>query len=251
MVLRLGLSSWAAMCVLAGTSFAGLPAGLRLDHDGNPGLAGPREIPPGNVGAGLRDAGVVVYSDQASFLAAVDSAVTETFETTPSSGLCDGVGVELLSFDDFVATSTPVALKLLREPCFGNHNTTPSGQKYLSADTDSADVSADVTFTFPESLAAFGLFLVDLDAASLIVQINDVDYEVPANGDGGESYFGITSPVAFDTVKFFVGVGGTDSHYSLDDVSSKLFPAAPSVSAPWNIEALPWGRVKASYRRTE
>jgi hypothetical protein len=161
---------------------------------------------------------VLLFTDKAAFFAAAGVLTTETFEDEPWSATCDSGAAALLEFDDFTATSDPAALKLLREGCFGNHNTTQGGRRYLGADTDSAEASAVVTFAFAESLGAFGTYLVDLDAAALEAEIDGVAYPVPANGEGGESWFGIVSDTAFATVTFRI-IGGIDSHYSLDDVA--------------------------------
>lgn len=249
MQFRLALLGWAATCALTAASWAGGPgSGSYVDRDGNPGISGSRTGALPRAGSdGLREETVVVFTDRAAFLAAAGAVTTETFEDTPSSLLCDEPGTSELVFQHFTASAIPPALKVLRDACFGNHNTTQGGRKYLSADTDSADLTAEVTFSFPESLGAFGAFLIDLDDAALVVRINDIDYEVPANGDGGESFFGITSPTAFDTVSFLV-LEGTDSHHSFDDVSFAPPGGVPPVGVAWEVEALPWGRVKASYR---
>ena len=213
--------------------------GVDTDIDGNPYAPKP-SITPFQPIKGAQGGGVLVFNDQAAFLAAAGAVTTETFEDDASSGVCDGFGLTLRSEADFLATSNVLALKLLREPCFGNHNTTPGGQKYLSADTEIGDVSADVMFIFNQPITALGLFLVDLDSALLEVTINGVSYPVPAHGDAGESYFGLVGAFPFTSATFHIAAG-VDSHYSFDDV-------AYSLSGPVSTEPSSWGRSKEAYR---
>lgn len=225
-----------------------LPAGARadgpgdsrgVDRDGNPYAAQP--VPPANPrGTPYSPATVQVFTDRAAFLAAAGAVVQETFEDDASTALCDGGALPVLAFDDFTATSDPAALKLLREPCFGNANTTPGGQKYLGADTDVGGVSADVMFVFGNFLTALGMDLIDLDAADLDVSAAGGMWTVPANGDGGVSFFGIVSSAPFNLMSFRV-VAGVDAHYSFDDL-------AYAAGGPVDVEASTFGRTKAGYR---
>jgi hypothetical protein len=209
------------------------------DIDGNPYLPG-TQVPIRPGGNPPHGGGPLVFDDQAAFLAAAGPVTTETFEDEPHSGDCDTGALPVLSVTDFTATSNPAALKILRDACFGNHNTTPGGVKYLTADTDVALVSADVMFVFNEPLTAMGLWLVDLDSALLEVVIQGVGYPVLPHGDGGQSYFGIVSAVPFADATFRI-VNGTDTHYSFDDVAYGL-------SGPVAVEPAGWGRVKAEWR---
>ncbi len=210
-----------------------------VDFDGNPYKAGTSVTVPER-GTAPHAGGPMIFNDQAAFLAAAGPVTTQTFEDEPSSGLCDSGGLTVLGVDGFLATANPAALKLLREPCFGNHNTTPGGQKYLSADTDLGLFSAEVMFVFNQYITSLGLFLIDLDISILEVTVNGVSYPVNPHGDGGQSYFGIVGASPFTYATFRV-VTEVDSHYSFDDV-------AYGFSGPVSVAGESWGRAKAQWR---
>ncbi|MFN8179040.1 MAG: hypothetical protein U0167_14005 [bacterium] len=215
------------------------------DVDGNAPAPGP-QAPGWNVGGGAtRGGGPIIFNDQAAFLAAAGPAATETFETDSTTAGCDSAGVLVLVPGAFTATSNIPALKLLEVPCFGNHDTTPDGRKYLGADPDISGVSADVMFEFNQPLTALGLFLIDLDFANLEVTIDGVAYPVLQNGDGGESYFGIVGAAPFTTVTFQI-VTAFDSHYSFDDVTYGVSP--PLSAEEPTLEPRSWSGVKSRYR---
>jgi len=167
-----------------------------------------------------------VFDNQADFFAAVGAVVTEDFESyTP--GDPSGGAVSFMDFGTFSATSDPAALKILSGDFFGNHNTTPGGSQYLSADTDIGGVSADVTLTFDEPVFAFGLYLVDAEDGGFIHIGNDF-HPFAGGPDGVETYFGIISDTPFTTIT--IDAGDTDSHWSMDDVSYAV-PAPGSIAA--------------------
>ena len=186
-----------------------------------------------------------VFSDEVEFLAAAGAVVKENFEDNFTTADCDSGALSVIPLNHFTATSDIPALKLLAQDCFGNHNTTADGLKYLGADTDVSGVSAAVAFDFVQPLNAFGLFLVDLDFAILNVTVNGVAYPVPENGDGGVSYFGIVSPDPFTNVTFQI-VTAFDAHYSFDDLAYGP-PVGPVGVGEGNWRA--WGSIKADYRR--
>ena len=215
-----------------------------IDVDGNPGI--PSAVLPAAAAVTPREAGIAVFTTRAAFLSALDGRLTETFEHEPWTATCDSGAVAAMSFFDFDVTSQPAALKLLRDGCFGNHNVTPGGKRYLSADTDSADVSAVVDFHFDAALHAFGTYLIDLDDTGAELEINGATYPVPATGDGGEAFLGILSAATFHQVTCRI-VGGVDSHYSFDDVTYSAGSPGP-VAADESFGFESWGRVKSSYR---
>ena len=155
-----------------------------------------------------------VYNNQADFYAAAGLLSVKDFEDeTPGDPNSGAVG-EMI-FEDFTATSEPDALKILAVWWYGNHNMTPGGSQYLSADTDVGGVYADVTLTFHYPITEFGLWITDNEWGG-IVRVHGVDYPVPGGGDGCERYFGIISDTSFTTV--FIDMGA-DSHWSMDDVA--------------------------------
>ena len=167
----------------------------------------------------------VVFNDQGSFLSAAGPLSREDFEDEPLVGNPDSGAVPSIAFDFFTATSTPTALKVLGSPAFGNHNTTPGGQKYLSADTDLGFTGSTVQFiSFAAPVSTFGLFLVDIESGATVT-INAIPYNVASTGDGGTRYFGIIEDVPFTSVALS---GGQDSHWSMDDVVANV-PEPPAL----------------------
>ena len=233
--------------VLFGSGWArALDRPAPMESDGNP--PGRDPTPPAwNVGGGVRDAGPTqLFIDQASFLEAAGALSTETFEIDTTTADCDSSAAVILELGAIEATTNMPALKVLDETCFGNHNTTPDGLKYLGVDTDVSGVSADVNFHFSAPLTALGFYLIDLDVSTLEVTINGVSYPVPPNGEGGETYFGILSPEEFTDVTFQV-VDGFDAHYSFDDVAyGSMSPGPVSADEP---AFRAWSRVKSMYRQ--
>jgi hypothetical protein len=182
---------------------------------------------------------IQIFDNQAAFLAAAGPVETEDLEDEPVIGDCNGGGQVQIDLDGFTATSNPAALKIPNTECFGGHNTTPGGVKYLLADTDMGGVSADVTFTFDAPITAFGMYMTDLDANDLQITINGIPYIVPAHGNGGESYFGIIEDTPFTVVDMVI-VPGADSSYAFDDIARGV-GATP-------VTAGTWGAIKAVYR---
>lgn len=227
--------------------FSGVSSVARAaDRDGNPGI-------PGDVTATLpapsaaTDSAARTFTDRDLFLAAITGKETENVEREPWTAECDGGGLPSVQFFDFEVTAEPAALKVLRDACFGNHNTTPGGKRYLGADTDSADVSAVVTFHFERNLHAFGAWIIDLDVAGLEVEVAGETYEVPATGEGGEAFFGVLTAAPFQEVTCRIAGGGVDSHYSFDDIVSGSGGQSP-VAAAEGATFSPWGRVKSAFR---
>jgi len=166
--------------------------------------------------------GITVFPDQASFLTAAGPVITEDFEDELLIGTPHSGAMTPIAFDDFTAGSTPAALKVLDVEWYGNHNTTPGGSRYLSADTDISYQSSEVSFTFDFPVSAFGLYLIDIEE-SVVLTINGNNYTVPANGNAGESYFGIITDSLFTLVHMDMGV--EDSHTSMDDIAYIPEPA--------------------------
>lgn len=160
--------------------------------------------------------GVLIFDDQDNFLAAAGVVFIEDFEAEPVTSNCSSGALPSISFDAFTAASAPQSLKILDTPCFGNHNTTPGGSLFLSADTDVGNTPADVILTFDFSINAFGLFLIDLED-DIILTILGNAYVVPAGGDGSEAYFGIVTSELFQVIE--LEVAGDDSHNSFDDIA--------------------------------
>lgn len=163
----------------------------------------------------------MIFEDQASFLSAVGYVVTEDFEDE-LPGDPDHGALSLMTFDDFTVTSSPEAIKVLDVKWFGNYNTTPDGDKYLSADTDIGYQCSEVTITFDYALSALGFYVIDVEDF-VDITIDGSVYRVLGHGDGGKSYFGIISDSTFSVVH--MDMGETDSHTSMDDFAYIPEPA--------------------------
>jgi len=171
--------------------------------------------------ASQTQAAPIIFSDQASFLTAAGPLTVEDFEAetaTPETVTPQAS----IAFDFFTASSSPNALKLLNESFFGNHNTTPGGSIFLSADTDIGRVDATVTLIFSMPIIEFGLFMIDLDSAVGSVSINGIGYSIAATGSGGSQYFGIIEDTPFTSV--ILNGGSEDSHWSMDDLAFAVVP---------------------------
>ena len=187
------------------------------------GSAYPPIYDEGAAPSGLED--VATFDDRVAFLAAAGQLPTESFEAAMPSGTPTSGGVDELEFAGFFARSDLEALKIFDQPTGGNHNTTPGGTVFLSADSDEILTSPSVTLEFKEAITSFGLFVIDLDLSALFIRINNISYMVPATGHFGQAYFGIITDAPFTTVE--ITISATDDHYSLDDISfgGDCFPA--------------------------
>ncbi len=157
-----------------------------------------------------------VYNNQADFYAAAGSLSVKDFEDETPWAHPDDAGVGQMVFEDFTATSDPDALKILAVPWYGNHNMTPGGSQYLSADTDIGGVGSDVVIVFDYPITEFGLWITDNEYSGGSVTVHGIANPVPAGPDGCEHYFGIISDVPFTTVSLYMG---NDSQWSMDDVA--------------------------------
>jgi len=225
------------LCLVACMALLAGPVSADYDFDGN--LY--RDPPPddGSTHPAPATPRAQVFNNEADFLSAAGYVTTQDFEAEATVGTCNDGAVPQIVFTDFTASSTPDAMKVLDEECVGNHNTTPGGAKYLSADTDQGGVSAEVTFMFDAPIKTLGLYITDLDTATLQLVILGSSYPIAPHGDGGESYFGIIEDVEFTSVVVQI-IQEFDSAYSFDDISygAGLTP----------VESATWGGVKALYR---
>ena len=77
---------------------------------------------------------VQVFTDRATFEAALGSYVVEDFESAPIVGTGSSGATAFQDFGAFSVSSAPNAVKVLGVPNFGAGNTTPGGSKYLYLD---------------------------------------------------------------------------------------------------------------------
>jgi hypothetical protein len=164
----------------------------------------------------------VVFSE-AAFLAEAQGVVVETFEDEPNSGTASGGGVSQLSFDGFSVDASLPALKVFDAPLFGHDNTTIGGSKYMSVDTDLGGVSATATLTFDPPVYAVGFYLIGGDPGPSALELDGVSYPIAPTGFDGHRYFGVLSNSPITTLTLIPD--GSDSFWSLDDVSLGLDPS--------------------------
>ncbi len=226
-----------ALAALAGTALA-----TERDRDGNPRLGGVNTVPserPSEAEGG----GATVFSDPVLFADAAGSLATEDFEDEPLLGDCISGGVSMLSTSDLFINSSEASLKILQAVCNnGNHGTTPAGSKFLSSDTDNADLSGNLMFVLPGLVQAFGFWITDADTVGMRATVNGQDYQavpIAGHGDGGETFFGVIDPAGFSTV--LLTTDAIDSHFSVDDVSYGSL-------GPVTIDPDTWANVKSAYR---
>jgi len=196
-----------------------------------------------------------VFFDAGSFLSQASSlpgtVEVEDFEGAPLSGTLEGGALPFISFAPFTAASVPDAVKVLDTPSVGNHNTTPGGSQYLGVDTDIGSLSADLTLTFDEEVAAVGFFLISADHINAVdptpvtVVVQGFEYTMPVPDENEEAFFGITSGSAFTSVE--IRPDDVDSFYSIDDVSYVPEPSLATLGLA-GLFALP---VLAYLRRAE
>jgi hypothetical protein len=164
----------------------------------------------------------VVFSE-AAFLAEAQGVAVETFEDEPNSGTAGDGGVSQLSFDGFSVQASLPALKVFDSPVFGHDNTTVGGSKYMSVDTDLGGVSATATLTFNPPVYAVGFYLIGGDPGPSTLELDGVSYPIAPTGFDGNRYFGVLSNTPITTLT--LTPDGSDSFWSLDDVSLGLDPS--------------------------
>jgi len=167
--------------------------------------------------AAVPAAAVSIFSSSSSFRSALSSYVLEDFEDESLVGTATAGGVSSLVLSDFTVTANRPALKILGTPVSGNHNTTPGGRKYLSADTDLGFVAASVAISgLGGPLDAVGFELIDFDLMPAVVSINGQSYYVPPTGNGGSRFFGVIANGPITSLR--IGSLFPDSHWSIDDL---------------------------------
>ena len=176
--------------------------------------------------------GATIFHSQSGFLGAIGPHIVEDFEDEALVGTAGGGGVASLALSHFTVTSNKPALKILGAPAFGNHNTTPGGSRYLSADTDLGWVAAAVGVSaFPGPIHAVGFRLIDFDVLPPVIQVNGSIYATLPTGDGGSRFWGIVTSAPITSLR--IGPLGPDSHWSLDDlVIGRGRVNAPAVPEP-------------------
>jgi hypothetical protein len=177
-----------------------------------------------------------IYTDRASFEAAIGLFAIEDFESTPLVGTTSSGAAISRSFADFSLRSNPKAIKILDEVVIGAGNTTPGGDQYLSLDTDVTQGSV-ATFSFDFDIQAVGFDYSGLSepGASPEITIAGETYSIdrnvwpPTNFNRVRDalFWGIISDVPFSTL---VLDSDTDSGYGIDQVTYATTPEPGTVT---------------------
>jgi hypothetical protein len=177
-----------------------------------------------------------IYTDRASFEAAIGFFDVENFETSALVGTTSSGGLAGRNFADFSVMSNPRAIKILDEVVIGAGNTTPLGQRYLSLDTDRTQGSV-ATFSFDSAIQAVGFDYSGLSepGASPTITIAGETYSIdrnvwpPTNFNQVRDalFWGIISDVPFSTL---VLDSDTDSGYGIDQVTYATTPEPGTVT---------------------
>jgi hypothetical protein len=178
-----------------------------------------------------------VYTDRATFEAALGSSSVENFESYPTAGTPDPLfstipnGLTSLDLNDFSLTATPQAIKIWDAAHSGSHNTTPGGSQFLYLDTDTGTVGSTTDFSLYNPANAFGFdytgvyepgtdFTVSIGAEVFNLALN--------NPESTPLFWGVIGPGSFSDITLHTT---TDSGYGVDDVT--FGAAVPLPPAFW------------------
>ncbi len=183
--------------------------------------------------SGLANAGLMLFTDEVSFINAVGAHDLEDFEAVATGSYGTSATI-----NDFYYDSTPSSQIAIADTphTFGARNTTSGGSNYLLA-TASASFHDDMNISLAsgDSLMAWGANFTDLDFGNINFLVDGVNQYNPAPAPNSAATFVgflATGGDVFSQVTLSVN----DNTYGIDDVRSKL--AAVSVSEPNSIALL-------------
>ncbi|MCA9287335.1 MAG: hypothetical protein KDA05_02055, partial [Phycisphaerales bacterium] len=174
------------------------------------------------------------FTDRGAFNLAAGSTTTDGFETYALIGTTASGAIANFAGNDFAASSTPAAIKIINAPAFGALNTTPGGAQYLYLDTDMGNVGCDLTIAFNAAVSAIGFDYSDMDTLPLVINVDGQSFTAPASGNGAAAFVGYVSSGTFSTISMN---SGTDSGWGLDELSYSA--GAPSCEPDLTTGAIP------------
>jgi hypothetical protein len=173
-------------------------------------------------------ADILLFTNEADFIAHVGAHELETFETQTVGYLGQDVIVGNLTFSsigsDIYINSGPHT--------HGANNTTPGGSKYLFGDSGQPSYHDDMIMGHVGgALTAWGAYFTDLEVGPVVFLVdgNVVVNEPPLPGSGNVQFFGFvaTGADSFNTVTLDI----PDITYGIDDVRTVLVPAPAAMPA--------------------
>ncbi len=174
--------------------------------------------------AGPAAADAQVFTDRASFEAALGGAVREPFEAASLVGTTGTGAQPSLSFPDFTVATAPNAAKVIDVPYYGAANTTPGGKNYLYLDTDIGGQGSISTFTPAASVFGVGFDYTGLQTG-VTVTVQGQTFPLPDTSSASARFWGFVSSAPISS---FVVNSGTDSGYGIDEMTFGQPCGAPS-----------------------
>lgn len=177
-----------------------------------------------------------IFTDRASFEAALALSAVEDFEGSPIVGTTSSGATLFRNFGDFSVSSNPRAIKILDEVAIGAGNTTPGGDQYLFLDTDLTRGSViEIDFAFDIQAIGFDYSGLSEPGASPTITIAGQDYAIarnvwpPTNFNQVRDalFWGIITNVPFSML---VLDSDTDSGYGIDQVAYATAPEPGTVT---------------------
>ncbi len=168
-----------------------------------------------------------VFTDRASFEAAISGYVIEDFESYPTSGTTGSGALPQINFNKFSVASVPNAVKILDEGFAGSKNTTPGGAKYLYLDTDIGFQGSVTTISFYS-----GINFIGFDYTYSPVWGSQLNVEVEGNsfllGNVDTSGYGFWGYIGDNIFSTIIIDSGSISGYGIDQVTFNATAPLPS-----------------------
>jgi hypothetical protein len=180
---------------------------------------------------------ITVFTDRASFMAALDTYTVEDFESYPTYGTPTPLiptipnGLTSLALDEFSLSATPKAIKIWNAEHSGAHNTTSGGSNFLYLDTDTGTVGSTTVFSLDNPVSAFGFDYTGVyePGTTFTASIGSEVYSLALNNpEATPLFWGIIDLGDFSSITLYTS---TDSGYGVDDVT--FGSAVPLPPAAW------------------
>ncbi len=152
-----------------------------------------------------------LYTDEASFVAAVGAHDLETFESTPLGSYGTSATFGVLTFD----SSPSSRLDIRTTGAYGAHNTTPGGARFLEAAASGGFHDPMHMGRTDGMMRAWGANFTDLDYGTISFYVDGQLIHSPAPApDAATTFVGFIGPMDFVEVRLDVN----DNTYGIDDV---------------------------------